>query len=731
MKKDSPNPTPSSSRANAWNDLELIDLGHYVKVIRERWMLALAVSITAAALVGYYFLSRPPVYESASALLIEPFKERVLDIDEVVDTSIQGRADTFLHTHVEQLRTSSFRERVATMFDDRERTRILAPFVENADPDDPPPSLARILENNVEVSRRGSDTYLLSISARHRDPEVAALIADKYAGEYIQYLLERSSASNNQAIIFLNRQADEIRAEVEDMERALQDYREEHNLVSMAENQNNVAERVSQLSAAHTQARIRRVELETVFDDIERHRENSRDLVEIEEIVGFGPIMDLLKQREELEAKRSVLSEEFLERHPRMIENERSLEQVDVRLDRNIERAVAEFRNRLENAREQERRLQQNLAEAEAESLRMDRIAGEHNVLRRNLESTRRTYDQILERLNETSIASQLENTNIRVADSAVVPEYPVEPSLRRTALMVLFLGGFLFVGVPVGIDAIDSRVKSWSDLESFIDIPLVGEVPLFRKVDEKHRAAVVTNEKDENAAEAFRSAYSQMELSSRVELPKALLVTSTLPEEGKSLVATNLAHAFAGHGKKTLLIDCDLRRPTLHRLHDTKNDRGLLTWLEETGAEVPADPASDSRLGIIKVEENLDLLRTGGRSKKPTEFFDDETFARLIKGLRKHYDLLILDTSPAGLFPDSLSLSKHVDELLYVCWFNKIPRQQIKRILERFHQTDAEIAGMVLNGMPNRKRGAYYYHGYGYYGHSRYKKYYQDDKVA
>ncbi len=715
---------------HSWSDLELIDLGHYLKVIRERWLLALAVLVTAAALVGYYLFSKPPVYEASAVLLIEPTKERVLDIDEVVDTSLHGRADTLLHTHVEQLRSSSFRRRVAGMFEEPEREKILAPYLENAAPEDPPPSLPRILEKRVEVSRMGSDTYLLQIDVRHGDPGAAALIADRYAGEYIHYLLERSSASNNQAIIFLNRQAEEIRAEVEKMEEDLQDYREKHNLVSMDEYQDNVGARVSQLSRAHTEARIRRVELETVHDDIERYRDNAGDLLEIEEIVAFGSLRDLMSQREQLESKRVVLFEEFLERHPRMIENERSIEQVESRLERNIERAVAEFRNRLENAREREIRLQENLAEAEAESLRMDRVAGEYNVLRRNLETTRRTYDQILERLNETSIASQLENTNIRVADSAVVPDKPVEPNARRIALMLLFLGGFLFVGVPVGLDAIDSRIRSWAEVEGFINHTLVGEIPLFRKVPEKDRAVVVANEKDDNAAEAFRSAYSQMELSSKVELPKALMITSTLPEEGKSLVAVNLAHAYAGHGNKTLLVDCDFRRPTLHRLHELKNDLGLLTWLEER-TDPAGDPREDPRLGIVQIDKNLDLLRAGGRSKKPTEYFDDDTFARLIKTLRSHYTLPVLDTSPAGIFPDSLSLSKHIDEILYIRWFNKIPRQQVKKILDRLQQTDAEVAGILLNGMPARKRGAYYYYGYGYYNQSKYKKYYDDDKVA
>ena len=730
MKKpSSKDPTPPKS-VNPFSDLELRSLSDYAKVIRERWILALAISVTTAALVGYYLFSKPPVYEASAALLIEPTGERILDIEEVVDTSLHGgRAESLLQTHVEQLRTSSFRQRVADMFDDSERGQILAPFMENAEPDNPPPSLERILERTVEVGRRGTNTYLLEITARHREPAVAAMIADAYSEEYIQFLLERSSASNNQAVIFLRRQADEIRDEVEQMERDLQDYREEHNLVAVEENRSNIAERVSQLSGADTDARIRRVRLETVFDDIQTQQENGGDLMQIEEIASFGPVRDLLMQREELQSERSVLSEEFLERHPLMIENERSLEQVDLRLERNVERAISEFSNRLQNAREEERRLQENLAAAETESLRMDRVAGEHNILRRNLESTRSTYDQILERLNETSIASQLEISNIRVADSAVIPNEPVEPNVRRIALMVLFLGGFLFVGVPIGIDALDSRIKSWTDIESFIDHTLVGEIPLFRKVAEKERAAVVVNEEDDNAAEAFRAAYSQMELSSKVEFPKTILITSTLPEEGKSLVASNLARAFSGHGKKTLLIDCDLRRPSQHRLFQEDNEHGLLHWLEQ-GSELAGDPTADPHLGILKVEDNLHLLRAGGRSKKPTQYFDDSTFEQLIKNLSRHYDLMVVDTSPAGIFPDALSLSKNVDEILYVCWFNKIPRQQAKKILDRLDQSDADIAGVILNGMPNRKRGAYYYHGYGYYGQSKYKKYY-DDKIA
>jgi capsular exopolysaccharide synthesis family protein len=210
------------------------------------------------------------------------------------------------------------------------------------------------------------------------------------------------------------------------------------------------------------------------------------------------------------------------------------------------------------------------------------------------------------------------------------------------------------------------------------------------------------------------------VKIHSKLDFPKSILVTSTIPGEGKTLVSCNLAGSFARHGKRTLLIDCDLRRPMIHRHFNQPNDNGLITWFER-GASLDGDLTANQHLGITKLGENFSLLCSGGRSKTSTEILENPAFGQLLARLKKHFDLIVVDSPPMGAVTDSLLIAERTDEVLYVCRFNKAYRKHIKLYIRALQNGKNDILGIVLNGLSTRR--IEYYSNYRYY--RSYKKYY------
>lgn len=716
-KKDSLPDGETTKNLNPFADLELRGLGDYVKMIRERWIIAVSSSLLVVCLVGYFQLKTPRLYEAHSTLLLERQSERVVDMERVVDTGLEGNASnytTLLQTQMEQIRSRSFRDYVLESFSEKEIAAIVKPY-RNPEAGAPEPNPRNILGGVSTENVR--NTYLIRIGFRHRDPVVAAMVADRFAEQYIRFAVDRSSSGNNLAISFLTEQADELRDKVEEANRALQEYRQEHNLVSAEENQNIIVQRLQAVNAALTEARVERLALEDQMSQVDDFQEKGLNVLEVGAISRFGSNPELALELDRLRKQREVIGDKYAERHPQMIENQRAIDATERTLKENIAMAVADLRSRLANARSNEESLRKEMREVEQESLRLDQLAIHYQVLRGKADSAKATHSQIIHRLNETAITSQLESTNIKISDRAVVPYAPIEPNLRRVALLLLFLGGFVFVGLPIGLEFFDNKVKTAWDVEHFLGQRLAGEIPSVAKLSEPDRGHIVERDVQDEPVEAFRGLFSQLELTSEIDYPKTMIVTSTLPGEGKSFVASNLAYCFAAHGKKTLLVDCDFRRPVLHAMYKLDNKHGLLACLEEEG-EISLD---SELMGIREVAPNLFLLRAGGHTRKATEKLKDPRVEKFFAALRTRFDMVIVDTAPAGVFPDALALAGFADESLYVARYGKVNRQQVKSFLDRLGETDALPAGIVLNAMPHGKRSSY-----GYYGNYKYQSYYE-----
>ena len=717
-KKPLANPkTPSRG-----HDFDIINIGDYLGMIRERWFFGLICAVLFSGLVGYFLLSQPPVYQARSGLLWEQ-GERVLDIPQVVDTGLEGAGGMWtvrLQNHINEIYSNAFRAYVVESFTEEEAQTIVSPYVPE-DPSEPMPSvmgsLGEIRVSNVPGS------FMVTIQVRHGDPEAAALIANRYAERYIEFARDRREVGNVDVITFLEERAEEFRRRVSEAEQEMQDYRSERNLVSLEENQDLVAQRLNNIHANLMGARVERTDLQRELDQIERLRGNEENLAELGDLLTTGSVGSHLDRLDALRQEREVMSERYLERHPRMVENQREIEATRRLIRDNIDRAVTELRNRLDRAREREARLVAELEEAEQESIELDRMRIEYAGLRMAVESARQSHVQILNRLNETAITSRMENANMRIVDYAHPARSPVEPDPTRIAIIVFFLAGFFFVGTPIGMGVIDQKLKASMDIEKFLGTTLVSELPRAARIKEKDRAHIVEKGLDDRTSETFRGIVSHLVLNWDNSFPKAVIATSTVPREGKSFFVSNLGFCFSAHGKKTLLVDCDFRRPSLHQIYGLPNDAGVLRWLHE-GGMIREDVMEDGALGIIEVAPDLFLLRAGGATKKATEAISNTATGRLMTQLKEKFDFLMIDTPPMGIFTDALALSNLADHSLYVVRFGKVDRRQVKSVVSRLQESDSGFMGVVINDMPNSRRFVHYRSDYGCRNY-KYEKYY------
>ena len=726
----SPLPDSSYQNPSTANTGALIDIKHLIWVLRERWLGALALVVLVCGVAGFTLLRQHYVYTANASLLVERSNDRVMDIKQVVDNSIEGSlTDAVVLTHIEQVRSHTFLAWFCASLSTQELQAAVGPapapkpgLVASPDLD----RLERYLTSQLKAERTGR-TLLIALSVRHEVPEQAQFLVNHLAESYINFLSLRSTERNSAASSFLSTQADELRRKVELSEKNLQDYREKFNLVSLEENQNIVAARLRDLSSAVTQSRVASLGLSSRVEQAERLISAGGDALQLGSLTEFASLARVQSDINELKTKRAVLGERYGPKHPNMVDNGSAIEALTKVLNQQVGIAMNDLRNQLAKAQAQEARLQQELALSEKESLQLAQLSVAYNVLRREVDTARTLYSQVLVRHNETAITSQLQNTNIKFVDRAGLPVSPTDPNKLKIALILLLLGGAIGLGYPLIADLLDQKIKLWSDIENYLKLPLLAEVTILKKVPEEQRDSVVLKDLDERGVEIFRALYSQFQLGSQLEYPKTIIVTSTVPGEGKSFVASNLAATFAAHEKRVLLIDGDFRRPSLHKGFGLDNKVGTLTWLE---AKKPStgDLSKDSSLGITSLAPNLSLLRTGGISRKTSELLETPAMIGLIENLQRAYDVVVIDTPPAGLFPDAEAFSHVADELIFVCRFNATKRPQAAQVINRLRKTKLVLSGAVLNAMPDEPSKSYYYSSASY-SYKDYAAYYEDKK--
>lgn len=711
--------SPARKSADAARVPATFDLRQPLIVLRAHLAVAAAMALVAGSLVAWQQLRQPKQYAAQAALIVERPDRVEGERVELVGMELS------VATRLEQLRSPELLQRVVASFTPEERSLLHGQSDAGAKgADDATP---RRFARAVSIERR-EGTALLQIQAVHGDPVGAALLANRFAQEAIRYAHDRSSAATDASLQFLRAQAEDLRKKSEEAEKELQEYRQRYNLVSLEDNQNIIVDNLKSLNASATSARVRRVAIEAQLAQAEAVLKRGKDAAQIASVAESPGLTDLARRIGELRSKRAVIGERYGRRHPAMQENQREIEALEKLQDEEITVALGALRDQRDKARAEEQQLAAQLAKAEKEALSLDQLGVGYNILRRTVETHKASYSQILARLNDATISTQLRGVNMKISELATPPGAPFSPNPQKTLLITVALVVAILVGYPFSAEMFFGRVRGATDVEHHLNMGVIGEIGAVRKVQEKDRPFLVNSENDEAAAEQFRALYSQLVLSSKIDPPKTILITSTVPGEGKSFIAANLAQSFVAHGRKTLLIDADLRRPTQHRNFKLGNTAGLLRWIEQGGG-LEGDLLTDPDLGITQVLPGLFLLRAGGVTRKATELLDGPRLSALIPALQRQFELVIFDTPPAGVFPDALAFAKIAHELIFICRFNTVSRQAVREVLQRLRQTGLEMPGVVMNAMPSGLGGGYYYQNYSYQDSKKYSKRYAEKK--
>lgn len=691
---------------------ETLSLKHvlaFFRILKERFFWGLLAGTIFASVWLAVSLRKEPIYSAEAFLLIEARAEQVIDVEKVVDTSLTNWADAELENHLRKIRSRKFLSTVARSFGQGETELILAPFIDEKEP----PSLAGVLSQSITIFR---EDQLFTILARHPDPRAATLIANRYLTRYINESMDRSWTGNEAARVFLEERSAEMRRKIAEAEKRLTDYRADNNMISLEESQNIIVDRLKTINSKRTATRIDQMELEAALSQVREMQQTGGDLSEIPYISSYGAINELRLAKKQLETEVASLELRYLEQHPTLIDvNERLQLTVD-HLNTEIDRAVRDLENRAESVNLNMERLEVELAAAEEEALALDRKAVEYNSFRRELESDRRTFDAIIARLNETNLSGKLGTTNLRILDEAGIPGKPFSPNVRKISMAggVLFIFGFF--ALPLVLEVLDSRLRSPHEVESFLGKPLLADIPFMKELVNRQLNPLDALKEDFGAlTEQFRTAYFSLIQHSTAANPRTIMVTSTLPSEGKSFVSVNLVACMAKHGLRCLLVDTDFRRPSLHKYFEIRNDKGILPWVSEFNVEKPQmgsyalsangqNIVSDPRLGIHEVAEGFDLLRSGGSTKKSTELVESQPFDTLMQSLKMHYDVIVMDTPPVAMFTDAKFIADLSDEIIFITRLRKVNRDKARHFLRQLDIKGDKVVGVVANGRKSRK---------------------------
>jgi len=682
-------------------------LRNYWLMVRERKWYALAAFLIVVAATAVYSFSRTRIFQSTALVQVLRHGEQVLRVEDVVENNITGDVD--FNTQIKVLESLTLAQNVASRLTSDEVQQLTGPFKTRSGATRSPVDI--IFQNRQIVPQRL--TLMIAIEFRHPDRKIAARIANLYAEEYIAYNARLRVDESMKAVDELKDRADQQRRRVDEIANSMQNFRQTNNLVSLEENKDIVTEKLKALNMMATDTHASLTTAEIRWKQVQDWRKAGKDLTELPFIVSQPQVSQLMQLITTQKTTVAQLSERYKAKHPSMIEAVSTLEKTKHELDAAVEDAAETTQAEYENALKADEEAHKALADQEAKSLDLDHYSVEYDNLARDFRVNDQLLESMMTRMRETAVNSTIETQNARIVDPALEPSSPISPNIPANMIMGVLMGIVLGFGCAYLLAVIDDRVKTAFDVETLVGLPLLGVIPRISRMEQPDKAQIVSNGADRMIVEAFMSLHSTLRLKNESKHAKLLLVTSTLPGEGKSFVATNLALAFASQGQRTVVVDCDLRKPNIENSFRLQAPKGVINYC--------LNDASLDEIVTRNIHPNLDVVGTGGRAKSPAQLLNSSEFEALMTELGKRYDRVVVDTPPLGVVSDALNILPMMDGAIFTVRFNRVRRGSAQRSVRRLLSANVEIFGAVLNDLNMAFAGDYY----GEYYDKSYKEYY------
>jgi polysaccharide biosynthesis transport protein len=723
-----------------------VPLAHYLWILRRQaWKIAAFVVATVLA-TWIVSLRLTPIYESTVSV----------DIDRQVPTGVLGEeatrsstndADQFIATQVKLIESDSVLRPVVDKFRLRE---VEDGALEEAVDQSPTSLEAPVILKHLKITRP-PNTYILQISYRSPNRQLAGDVANEIASSYLAHTYRIRYNATASLSDFMERQLEELKAKMEKSSAAVAQFERELNVINPEEKTSILSARLLELNSEYTKSQASRVAKEAAFNSVQG------GTIEAAQVSTQGDA--LKKLTENLNDAREKFAEvknhyglnhpEFKKAQTRVQELESQLASTESSVRQRVEVEYREAVNR-------EGMLSGAVQETKAEFDRLNARSFEYQTLKREADGDKKLYEELVRKIKEAGINASFQNSSIRVADPARPGLKPVFPKLWLNLLLAFLFSAFLAVGIAVVGDVLDNTVRDPDQVTRLMNADVIGSLPAVKDwrrhlspinaytngthangthangvhlngshVNGKGAGtkllAVVAGEDGYQALstyeEAIRTLRNSILLTDFDRRLRSILLTSASPSEGKSTVAAHLAATHAEQGKRTLLIDGDLRRPSVHRLYQIPNSVGLSNVLLQQ---------ISWRDAIVRMPEPavLDILPAGPSTRRASDLIGTG-LAELVEEASREYDLVVLDAPPLLGFAEPLQMASVVDGVIVVARAGDTSRTALASVINTLARLRANLVGVVLNEVHREICSGYYYSYY-----NRYSKYYTSNEV-
>ena len=733
--------TAAEQEQVADDSLTLTDIARIV--LKHKWTLLLVIALACAVAAIRTFLSTP-IYRSTVILQIERATPRVVRFENDPEQERMGSDDAVsMRTQQELLKSRSLAERVIDelRLDHSTPTgqaalslspaRQLGNDGSDASPEDSKGDyLDRVIAGykkmtkpsvkNAEVIGREAvvnrflnsvtvepvrSSRLVKLHVDNTDPALAARIANSTVQAFIAMGMERRLEASSYAKSFLEDQIKQMKAKLEDSERRLNSYAQANQILTLDDKTSAINQTYVDYAAALSKAEQERIKAESIAAEMKRNPEASVAVADNK------PIQALKERRTKLQIEYQENLRIYKADFPKMVQIQAQLEEIESQMKKEVAVAAATVQAQYEAAARQEALIRDKLAQTRKQVLTTQDHSIDMNLLKREVDTNRQLYDSLLQRFKELGISGNIVSNNVSVVDAAEPSLFPYKPNLLANLLVGLVVGVLLGAAIVVALEVMDDSIKYPDEVERVLGLPLMGVIPkLNRKRGGNKPVAMEVHEDPRSAlAEAYRSVRTALQFSTTEGAPKRLVVTSTTRNEGKSTTSLALAINFAQMGQRVLLIDGDMRNPTIHKLLGISNDFGLSNLLS-------SDNRGDKMI-TPTVIPNLSVLTAGPIPPNPVDLLTGPKLLLLLNiTAALGIDYVIVDAPPMLGLADSVVLGNQLQNVLFVVQASSTRKTLIKGALRRLRQGGLVPRGVVLtqtlqHAMPQDYES---YYGYG-----------------
>jgi capsular exopolysaccharide synthesis family protein len=708
---------------------EGIDLRETLSVLWRRKGIILGCAAVTMGLATTYIHQLTPLYTAQASLMLDQQKLQLVDIKSV----LSGAQDTsaVVATQVEVLTSPAIAVKVAAMIHPETipefnpalgpppgfspiawlREKISALFVSQANfqiPQAPSPPLtsadfAPALMGHVSASNDGT-SYIIKVRATSESPELAAQIANAYVDAYLTDQLEAKFDATRRASAWLNDHLTELREKVLSSEHAVQIFKAQNNLSTSGTTV--TSQQLSELNSQLIIVAADRAQKESAVRELQNLVKLPGALESARGVAGTPLIQTLRGQEAELLRRQAELSTRYKPEHPTMVNLKAQTDDIHRKILQEANNEVRSAVDELTAARAREASLRTTLNSLTHSTAEQDKAQVQLAELVREAQANKALYEDFLNRFKQTSVQQDIQQADARLVATATPPGGPSYPNTSLYTSVALALSVFFGIFVAFFLELLDNGFRTSDQLEKTLGLSTLGMVPAIgigRKAQE-----VVVAEPVSLYSEAIRSVRTALRYSDVDNPPKIVLVTSSLPSEGKTVFATSLARSVARSGGRSLLIDCDLRRPGVTKLLGAAASLGLTDLFDGTAT-------IDS---IIQIDETsgMHFIPAKSGTANPQDLLGSQHMRLLLEQVRSRYDLVVLDSPPILVVSDGLILSHSADTTMYIVRWEKTPRHVVAGAIKMMRANGGHLAGAVLSRVNTRRHSAYGYGDSAYY---------------